>query len=107
MGEMTTQSTRGAAEQAKQAEQPMFNLQMSSVHGSTVELLNAVQRNVAGAAQALGSLSGAGFFCGCLLTLAGDKAPAGHWRVMAWNDSRCVSATHRALKAKWEATNLA
>lgn len=84
----------------------MLQLDVTSLGGEPDVLLDAVQRNVERAAAVLGRLTGAGFRCGCVVTLAADREPASPWRVMAWNDTRCGSTAHRALRAQWEARNL-
>jgi len=85
---------------------PMLDLELSSLGGSPTVLLDAVRRNVAKAAVALAHVTGVTFRCGCQATLSSRGDPASPWRVMAWNDSRCASTAHRALKAKWESSNL-
>jgi hypothetical protein len=85
---------------------PMLDLELSSLGGAPSALLDAVRRNVAATAGALAQVTGVTFRCGCQATLSNRGDAAGPWRVMAWNDSRCASAAHRALKAKWESSNL-
>lgn len=85
----------------------MVDVDIALLGGSPTELLDAVQRNVDHATALFGQLTGAGFGCGCYATLAYDGRPQSHWRIMAWDDSRCGLAAHRALRAKWEGGNLA
>ena len=84
----------------------LVDLEMISLGGSPGDLLDAVRRNLTAAAGVLGALTEVSFRCGCHLTLASGPEAGAHWRIMAWNDSRCGSATHQAVKAKWEASNL-
>jgi len=98
-------ATNIAKEAPLRSRRLLFDLAMSPVQRSPQQLLDQVRRNVE-RAEALGALEGISFECGCQLTLAGGAGGKQPWRVMAWNDSRCCSATHRALRAKWEGTNL-
>jgi hypothetical protein len=84
----------------------LLDLELSSLGGPPAVLLDAVRRNVAEAAVALAHVTGVTFRCGCQATLSRGRDAAAPWRVMAWNDARCASAAHRALKAKWESSNL-
>jgi len=85
---------------------PILDLELSSLGGAPSALLDAVRRNVTETAVALAQVTGVTFRCGCQATLSNRGDASGPWRVMAWNDSRCASAAHRALKAKWESSNL-
>ena len=82
------------------------DLDVVSLGGSPDTMLDTVQRNVTRTAALLGRLTAATFRCGCLLTLAAGDAPQSPWRVMAWEDAHCTSAAHRAVRAKWEGSNL-
>jgi hypothetical protein len=94
------------ATQSAHTDAALLDLEMVSLGGSPAELLDAVQRNVAQAAELLGALTEVAFRCGCQLTLAGGRETSAHWRIMAWSDARCGSSSHGALKAKWEGRNL-
>jgi hypothetical protein len=84
----------------------VFDLAMAPVQCSPGVLLDAVRRNVERTVEGLGQLTGIGFRCGCQLTMAGGDDGKNPWRVMAWDDTHCSWSAHRALKAKWETSNL-
>lgn len=84
----------------------MLDVEIASLGGSPTELLDAVRRNVEQTAALMRRLTGAAFRCGCYVTLGCPGDPQAHWRIMAWDNARCGSPAHRALKAKWEGSNL-
>jgi len=105
---MTVATTTGGRSEriGNERTAPLLDLELASLGGSPAALLDEVRRNVGATAVALAHVTGVTFRCGCQATLSRGSDAAGAWRVMAWNDSRCASTAHRALKAKWENTNL-
>jgi hypothetical protein len=85
---------------------PMFDFELTSVGGATAAVLDEVRRNVTRTAAVLGRMTGAAFRCGCHLGLAPPRGSVDSWRIIGWNDARCASPAHRAVKAKWEVRNL-